>query len=231
MKIIKYAAVLFLLICCYKVISNFIVLSKSIKNDNTRFPAITTEYLDLFSAKTAETLQPSYTFFNKYKKPIATFDLNKNAYKLMVYNIIYLRNPAPLPEYIHLKWGSDVDPTASLIYNASFSTKNMRFHDAEHNAPKSQNLYLDLDAKPVEQPITSDSLICYSINCTSLAAKCSIDGDVEYFLDKRTVFKDGRCSIAFKRFGTELFMFILTPNNLTKDFDTMLLYHLLAGNR
>jgi hypothetical protein len=76
MKIIKYAAVLFLLICCYKVISNFIVLSKSIKNDNTRFPAITTEYLDLFSAKSAETLQPSYTFFNKYKKPIATFDLN-----------------------------------------------------------------------------------------------------------------------------------------------------------
>jgi hypothetical protein len=229
-KLIKYLIVLILSAIVLNVMWELNKIVKISKNNRVSLPHITEEYSDLFSERMLNQLAPSFTYFNKYKEPVASYNLKNDDYQIMIYNLDYINNSDKLEKFIHLNWESDRETTPDLMYDGSYSTSDVQFFNAEHFPEQSRHLYISLDARPVQDPIITDSLLSYSAICTSIAGKTAPNSAVEFYLERQTIFKNGELSFAFIRKQNRLFMFVLTPRNLKGKFDTNLLYTILSSN-
>jgi hypothetical protein len=229
-KIVNSLIVLFLAAFVFNIMwhmNKMIIISK---NNRVAFPHITKQYLEIFNKNIADQLEPSYTYYNKYKQPIASYNLNNGDYQIMVYNLDYLKNNGKLKDCIFLDWETNIDKTPDLMYDGTYSTSDVHFNNAEHWPERSKKLYLSLDARQIKEAEITDSLICYSAICTAFAGKTSENGMVEFYLERNTIFKNGQLSFAFARKQDRIFMFILTPRNLKGEFDNNLLYTILSSH-
>ncbi|GEM_PF-1753495 len=213
-KILGYLASACILVFC---ISSFFSLKrlKNAKADTfVSYPKITNAYSQLFSEKASSLLTPSYTFYNKHKNPIATFNVLGDNYQLIVYrmsNVIDL----PIRQIVQLKLDGREELSTNSTYDISIKSRTIQFADANMKPEAVSRLYFKIDGEIKEEPSYSDSTVYFRLNINRLSAQYEPKGAVMFSVyKKRTLlYKKAPIEVLFQKKGTEVYLFLLSLKN------------------
>jgi hypothetical protein len=178
------------------------------------YPEITNTYSQLFSERASTLLTPSYTFYNKHKNPIATYNVLGDNYQLIVYrmnNVIDL----PIRQIVQLKLNAKEELPTNSTYDISIKSRTIQFADANMKPEAVSRLYLNIDGEIKEEPSYSDSTVYFRLNINRLSAQYGPNGEVLFSVDKKRtlLYKKAPIEVLFLKKGMEVYLFLLSLKN------------------
>lgn len=196
-------------------LGSFAKLRRSSLNDPTSLPKITRTYSGLFSKKGLTLLAPSYTYFNKFKSPIATFKTLDMKNTIIVYKVDSLPPGKKLSDLIRVEWGADRERTSDLIYDGTVKDKLIRLYNAKHKSVSPEKIYLRFDAVNLDKPTVNDSLIEYRLDFSRLSASYTPNGTVEFFVERQSDFSGTiALSLVFLKRNNLVYMLLLSTDDM-----------------
>jgi len=190
--------------------SKLVPLNKSTSVD---LPKITNTYLNIFPNADTTLIKPSYTYFNKLKNPIATFQISKGQYDLLVYKIDNVESPASLSKVIQARFDQKVKVTNDLVYDASYKNNYIRFGDAVSKPKAGKHIYLNFDGTLTGKPVINDSLAYYKVNINGFSGQYDLNGIVDFYVKPRTVLsKKVETNLVFYKKDHNVYMALFFPN-------------------
>jgi hypothetical protein len=199
------------------------------KHNTAPFPKITNTYAEIFSDEGLRLLNPSYTFYNKFRHPISTFKAKDDLYNLVVYKVDSIPIVSNLKDFIKIEWRSDIKPQSEIIYDGSTKTEFIRVYNASHKPTVPKTIYMKIDGSQIGKPVIRDSLMIINLHFEGLSGQYSSEGDVEFFAEKSGILNDVEATVAFLRRKDIIYMLILCSGHTAPiNFDHSLLQRLIV---
>ena len=101
--------------------------------------------------------------------------------------------------------------TNDLSYNISIKSTDIQFGDAIRKTEAFDRLYLDIDAKTIQEPLYTDSTVSFSLVLNALKARHKAKGDVVFYVDKKTSLfqKQAPINILFLKKNKEVYLLLM----------------------
>jgi hypothetical protein len=209
-KIIWFVCVILFILFCIKSFYGIQGLKKSQEDTFASYPKITNTYSSIFSQKALTIIKPSYTFYNKLKNPIATYDVLDSKYQLIVYRMSNVKE-LPINQLLQINWPGDQSISTEFSYNISIKSTDIQFGDANLKTEAIDRLYLDIDAKIIQEPLYTDSTLSFSLILNALKARHKAKGDVVFYVNKKTSLfpKQAPVNILFLKKNKEVYLLLM----------------------
>lgn len=213
-KTIKYTCFIIVLFYCISSYLSVSSLAEFSKKNFVSYPKITETYSGVFPPKAFRFIEPGYTYYNKFKDPIATFNIINEPGQLMVYKISNLAKSLPLNQMINVEINGNRNFPAQGNFNASLRTPYLQFYDSYILPQPSKNIYLNIDGELVAKIIQSDTLIHYSLKIRGFEASYKVGGPADFFVKSKRLFRQEiPLQILFKRKNDLIYMILIYPRD------------------
>lgn len=211
-KIIRYVCLVALMFFVFKFSFIIVKLFRS-NNDFQEYPKITNTYSYLLNDKAISLLKPSYSYYNKFKNPIATYQFINGKGQIIIYKIDNFLPSSSLKDILNLKITDGSQRTPDVVYNGSFKNDFFRFNDANQGRGKSNKLFIDINGEVLGKPVLQDSLIDYHLNLNNFSGRSDRLGIVDFFIEKRNMLSSSfNIDLLFVKKDKSIYMILKVPD-------------------